>query len=76
MRIKRKNMKEPTIKLDNKDIPCRDVLSIRLVQVSDELFSEFTYRLFEPAFHTVKTLVPRDKAYKLELKVRKAMNRT
>lgn len=69
-------MKEPTIKLDGKNIPCRDIITIRLVAVSDQLFSEFTYRLFEPAFHTVKTLVPRDKAYKLELKVRKAMNRT
>lgn len=64
--------KEKYIVLDGKRIPCRDVLSIELKQVSDQFYSEFTYRLFEPCYHTIKTLVPRDKAYALELTVRKA----
>lgn len=68
-------MKEPTIKLNGKNVPCKDVVRIRLVEVSDQLFSEFTYRLFEPIYHEVVTLVPRDNAYPLELKVRKTQNR-
>lgn len=63
--------KEKTIRLNGRDIPCKDVLSIRPVIVSDGYFSEFTYRLFEPTYHEVKVLVPRDKAYVLEKKVRK-----
>jgi hypothetical protein len=64
--------KEKTIRLNGRDIPCKDVLSIHPVIVSDGYFSEFTYRLFEPAYHEVKVLVPRDKAYALEKTVRKA----
>ncbi len=51
-------MKEPTIKLNGKNVPCKDLVRIRLVKVSDQLFSEFTYRLFEPVYHEVVTLVP------------------
>lgn len=63
--------KEKTIKLDGKDIPCKDIIKIKPAMVSDELFSEFTYRLFDPCYHEMKTLVPREKAYQLELTVRK-----
>lgn len=63
--------KEKTIKLDGKDIPCKDIIKIKPVMVSDELFSEFTYRLFDPCYNEMKTLVPREKAYQLELAVRK-----
>ena len=67
--------KEKTIRLNGRNIPCKDVLSIRPVIDSDGYSSEFTYRLFEPAYHEVKVLVPRDKAYALEKTVRKACNR-
>lgn len=63
--------KQKTIRLNGKDIPCRDILSIRPVAVSDELYSEFTYRLFEPSYHEVKVPVPRDRAYALEKSIRK-----
>lgn len=63
------------IKLNGKSVPCKDVLSIMLVCVSDELFSEFTYRDFVPCYHTVRVLVPRKKAYRLEVAVRKAQNK-
>ena len=63
------------IKLNGKSVPCKDVLSIMLVCVSDEVFSEFTYRDFEPCYHTVRVLVPRKKAYRLEVAVRKAQNK-
>ena len=66
--------KQKTVSLDGKQIPCNDVLKAKPVMVSDTLYTEFTYRLFEPCYHEVKTLVPRDKAYKLELAVRKAKN--
>lgn len=42
--------------------------------VSDKLFSEFTYRDFTPCYHEVKVLVPKEKAYALEMKVRKHKN--
>ena len=61
-----------TIKLNNKDIPCEDVLCIRPVAVGSQLYSEFTYRRFEPTYHEETALVPRDKAYPLELTVRRA----
>lgn len=61
-----------TIKLNNKDVPCEDVLRIRLVVICGQLHSEFTYRCFEPTYHEETVLVPRDKAYPLEIAVRRA----
>lgn len=61
-----------TVTLDKKKIPCEDVLKIEPVMVSDILYSEITYREFEPVYHETKTLLPRDKAYSIELAVRKA----
>lgn len=66
--------KPATISLNGKNVPCKDVLKISLVMVSDKLFSEFTYRDFTPCYHEVKVLVPREKAYALEMKVRKHKN--
>lgn len=63
--------KTSTVRLDGKDIPCEDVLKIEMKVVSDQLFSEFTYRLFEPSYHEVHTLIPREKAYQIEVAVRK-----
>ena len=60
-----------TIRLNGKDIPCQDVLKIRTVMVSDELHTEFTYREFNP-YHETVVLLPREKGYPLELKVRKS----
>lgn len=63
---------DKTIKLNGKDIPCKDVLKIKMKMVTDEIFYEFTYRETEPSYHETKVLVPRDKAAKLEKAVRKA----
>ena len=60
------------VTLNKKKVPCEDVLKIETVMVSNTLFSEITYRLFEPCYHEIKTHVPRDKGYKIELAVRKA----
>ena len=65
--------KNDTITLNGKAVPCKDVLQITPVMVSDKLFSEFTYHAFEPVYHEMKVLVPRKKAYALELKVRRYM---
>lgn len=46
--------KEKTIRLDGRDIPCKDVLSIHPVIVSDGDFSEFTYRLVKPHMTKVR----------------------
>ena len=64
-------MAKDTVKLDGRDIPCKDVLKIQMRMVSDEIFYEVTYRKFEPMYHQVCTLLSKDKAHKLEQKVRK-----
>ena len=64
-----------TVKLDGKEIPVEDVLQITTRFVSDTFFKEIRYRLFEPCYHEVVTLLPNDKGYKIELAVRKAMIR-
>lgn len=64
-----------TVKINKVDIPVEDVLRIRTVCVSDELQTEVTYRLFEPTYHELTVLLPKDKGYQVELKVRKAMNK-
>ena len=69
-------MKAKTIKLDGRNVPVQDVLEVSLVMVADTLYSQFRYRLFEPCHHIVSTLVPRDKALKLESTVRKACLRS
>ncbi len=64
-----------TVKINKVEVPVEDVLRIRTVCVSDELQTEVTYRLFEPTFQEVTVLLPKDKGYQVELKVRKAMNK-
>lgn len=64
-----------TVKINKVEIPVEDVLRIQTVCVSDELQTEVTYRLFEPTYHEVSVLLPKDKGYQIELKVRKAMNK-
>lgn len=64
-----------SIRLDGRNIPCRDVLSIKMVSLDGELFTEFVYHNpMNPGF-TCTSLVPREKAYALELKVRKTAPR-
>jgi len=60
------------VKINGEMIPCEDVLQIKLVCVNDTLYSEITYRKFEPYYHTECVLIPRDKAYEIEKKVRLA----
>ena len=62
-----------TIKLDGKNIPARNVVQIKLVVVSDELFKEFTY--IDNDGWSFKTLVPNDKGCELEKIVRKEMEK-
>ena len=64
-----------TVKINKVEVPVEDVLKISTVCVSDELKTEVTYRLFEPIYHEVSVLLPKDKGYQVELKVRKAMNK-
>ena len=64
-----------TVKINKTTVSVEDVLRIRTVYVSDELQTEVTYRLFEPTYHEVSVLLPKDKGYQIELKVRKAMNK-
>lgn len=62
-----------TVKINKQSVPVEDVLAMKLVCVSDQLFTEIRYRQFEPCYHEVTTLVPRDKAYQIEKTVRRAM---
>ena len=64
-----------TVKLNGVDVPVNDVLEIKTVHVSDQFFTQIRYRLFEPMFHVMEILMPQDKGYKVELAVRKAMNK-
>lgn len=66
---------EKTVKLDGKEIPCKDVIRIQPVFVSDTRYCEITYDDFEPCYHRVVTLVAPNKGYEIEKKVRKAMNK-
>ncbi len=68
-------MAKKTIKLDKRNVPVEDILEMKLVCVSDTLYTQIRYRLFEPTYHVVETLVPRDKAYAMEKTVRLAMER-
>ena len=72
---KERNIMSKTVKINKVEVPVEDVLQIRTVFVSDELQTEVKYRLFQPMYHEVVTLLPKDKGYQLELKVRKAMNK-
>lgn len=62
-----------TVKINKQVIPVEDVLEIRPVCVSDQMFTQIRYRLFEPCYHEVITLLPREKAYQIEKTVRRAM---
>ena len=64
-----------TVKINEKDIPVEDILEIKPVFVSDTLFKEVRYRLFEPVYHEMVELLDNDKGYKVEVAVRKAMNK-
>lgn len=64
-----------SIRLDGRNIPCRDVISVKMVSHEGEHFTEFVYHSpVNPGF-TCTSLVPREKAYALELKVRKTSPR-
>lgn len=58
------------VKLDKKSVPVNQVLQIKMVCVSDEIFYEVEY-WYEGWRYA--TLLPRDKGYELEKTVRKAM---
>jgi hypothetical protein len=64
-----------TVKINKKDIPVEDILEIKPVFVSDTLFREVRYRVFEPTYHVMVELLDDAKGYKVELAVRKAMNK-
>jgi pyruvate-formate lyase-activating enzyme len=64
-------MASKTVKLNGEEIPCGDVLKIEMKMVSDEIFYEITYRKTEPMYHELHILMDKDKAHKLEQKVRK-----
>lgn len=68
-------MSKKIVKINKVDVPCEDVIEIKPVFVSDTMFREITYRLFEPVYHTIKVLVPDKEGYKIEVAVRKAMNK-
>lgn len=62
-----------TVKINNEDIPIEDIIEVRTVFVSDELFKEVRYRQHVPCYHEVLALMSNDKGYKLEKAVRKSM---
>ena len=65
--------KPKTVKIDGRNIPCKDIVEIKPVSVSGTLCREITYDYYEPYYHKVKTTVPFKKGYEIELKVRKAL---
>ena len=62
-----------TAKLDGKNIPYEDILQMQMRFVSDEKVMEIRYREFDP-YHETVTLLPYEKGYELEKKIRKACN--
>ena len=66
---------EKTVKINNKEVPCKDVISITRVFVSDTFMYKILYNEFEPCYHRVEVLLPQKKGYEIEKKVRKAMNK-
>ena len=64
-----------TVKINKKTVPCKDVIRIRQVFVSDQIMYEVTYRLFEPCYHEVNELLSKEDGYKAELTVRRACQR-
>ena len=68
-------MAKKTVKFNKREIPGEDILQIKTVYVSDTLFKEIKFRLHEPCYHEVVELLDNDKGYKVELAVRKAMNK-
>ena len=64
-----------TAKLDGKNIPYEDILQMQMRFVSDEKVMEIRYREFDPVYHETVTLLPYEKGYELEKKIRKACNR-
>ena len=67
--------KEPTTKLDGREVPLGDILEMKMAFVSDQKFTEVRYRISEPCYAEKGTLLPYDKGYELEKKVRKYMNK-
>ena len=65
-------MAKGEVKINGQVIPCKDVLQVKMVYVSDEIMYEVTYKLFEPTYHEVNVLMSKDKGYALEQKVRKS----
>ena len=65
-------MAKDEVKINGQVIPCKDVLQVRMVCVSNEIMYEVKYRLFEPTYHEVRVLMSKDKGYALEKKVRKS----
>ena len=64
-----------TVKFDKRDVPVDDVLKIRTVFVSDTIMTEFTYRVFNPHYAEIVTLLPHSKGYEIEKKVRRHAHR-
>jgi hypothetical protein len=66
--------KEQTAKLDGREVPLGDILEMKTAFVSDGKFTEVRYRVFEPCYAEIHTLLPFEKGYALEKRVRRHMN--
>lgn len=68
-------MAKNVAKLNGKEIPYKDIIKIQMCFVSDTTFYEVTYRQTEPMYAEIKVLLPEDKGYALEKKVRKCCSK-
>lgn len=62
-----------SVKINGTIVPVEDVIEIKPVFVSDTMYREIRYRLFEPCYHELNVLVADPKGYEIEKAVRKAM---
>ena len=62
---------EKTVKIEGKEIPCKDVIQIQTI-FTDAMYCEITYM---DSGQKVTVVVNRNKGYEIEKKVRKAMNK-
>ena len=63
------------VKIGKKRVAVEDVIMIKPVMVSDTLFREVRYRQTEPCYAEFVELLPYDEGYKVELEVRRGMEK-
>lgn len=67
-------MKKKSVQINGKTVLAEDVQEIKnYILIGDEFFCEIRYRVHEPHYHEVCTLVSKEKGLEIEMKVRKAM---